>query len=745
MHFVVTSSVSYCSPPQSLIIEHFYVQYFADNSTVYFNVSAASVEPNLDVDANLQLNVYGMYPFNFTINLCNILSGVLCPLPTYNFTGSQYIPLADLSSSDVIQNVESKIPDIAYKIPDLEAFAQLTLTERNTGQLKACIQATLSNGWSARQFAVQWSTGGVTLFYFIMTIFASMFYTSSLLPFRFLDFFSLFQHVVLSALLGLNYPVVYRSFVSNFSWSFGLFFSSPSSNIQLAINNMRRLTGGNMNGLVAAGQAIELIDRKLSPYSIPASQGVQLLNTIIPSLDGLGKRDVATVTDESSSVLQAGIPIFVSSLGISTPNAFSTVFFNTLIFLVIFAGATVVFWSLLKLFVKQRKGPQTHFEEVKDHYLYYVISWAIYISLILFIPLTVLSFYQYTLKDAWLPIFLSVISLLSLYGFLAYSAYKCISLTRRCNTWALYTQSDHLTSFGPLYAQYKESRWWFFFVTLFALLIKFIFIAFAEDSGIAQVIGLLLIEIFFMLPTVLLRPHERNFGRVVNIFLCAVRILNTGLLFAFVETFNVKAIPRVAIGIVLAVVWSIAILVLFFNLIFNIFVMLLKISRGHIDAGRRLSSREEKSEESLAEKGDARPSNPTPDQLIPLDRHVIQLYSSTNFSISITPPSITSISPHEGGASRESDKESGSTTLGSVLPRRNSWIGLGLERLVDDVPNSATTNESFYSRTTGTTSGGSHSRSNSATSNQSDQEQAHHSRRSSEASQDSVNSAISKK
>ena len=86
--------------------------YFAANQSIFFNISAASVDA-VNVTASLLVNVYGMQPINLTIDLCTILGGALCPLPTYNFQGSQTLQLPD--SVDI----SSRVPGIAYKIPDL--------------------------------------------------------------------------------------------------------------------------------------------------------------------------------------------------------------------------------------------------------------------------------------------------------------------------------------------------------------------------------------------------------------------------------------------------------------------------------------------------------------------------------------------------------------------------------------------------------------------------------------------------
>ena len=42
-HSPVTSSVTYCNPPETLLIQRFEVAYFPANTSVSFNVSASSV------------------------------------------------------------------------------------------------------------------------------------------------------------------------------------------------------------------------------------------------------------------------------------------------------------------------------------------------------------------------------------------------------------------------------------------------------------------------------------------------------------------------------------------------------------------------------------------------------------------------------------------------------------------------------------------------------------------------------
>ena len=329
-----------------------------------------------------------MNPVNVTIGLCDILDGALCPLPAYNFTGADSLKLPSKLS------VASMIPGIAFKIPDLEGFAQLTLRDVHTGALKACVQATLSNGWSAHQTAVEWTTGGIAIAALVLALLLSTLFTDALAPFRLLELIYLYQTIASSALLNLNYPSVYTSFALNFSWALGLF---SSTNIQNSIDQMRHLTGGKLAD-ASSGPAVGLVNRKISPYNFqsifsPALSALDLssnfISTAVRFVSGtdssglnaasLIKRDtiqgeVQTVTAQSSNVLQAGIPIYVNLIHIATANAFMTVFFCTLIMFAIGFAVAILGYGLLMALrhIRRRKDRHTN---LKYDYPSLVKSW----------------------------------------------------------------------------------------------------------------------------------------------------------------------------------------------------------------------------------------------------------------------------------------------------------------------------------------------------------------------------------
>ncbi|GLB37155.1 putative integral to membrane protein [Lyophyllum shimeji] len=678
-----TSSVTYCEPPETLLIQQFDVAYFAKNQSISFNISAASVQANVNVTANLLLNVYGIRAINITLDLCHILGGALCPLPMYNFTGSDSISLPESLG------VQDKIPGIAFKIPDLEGVAQLVLTEVGTGVVKACVQATLSNGWSTHQNAVEWVTGGVALATLLPSIWHSL-TPDALLPFRLIDLLLLYQTITSSSFLSLNYPSTYRAFTLNFAWAMGLFSTSPSSSLQSSIDRMRHLTGGKLANSTSASP-VGLVNRKLSPYNFLGGHPVvpsplnrrsidtfdlselanvthtKILSTLASDSATQGG-NVQTVTTSSSNVLQAGIPIFVNFLHIATANAFMTIFLCALILIACALGMFALGFAFVYFLGRQSSDRKYR---SKSGYPSFVRAWTIRLALVLLSPILVFSFYQWTLKDSWLAILLSVIAFLVLLGALLYPTLLVLRYARHEGREALYNDAKYLASNGALYAQYRVPRFYFFLPLLVVSFLKAIAIAFIKGSGEVQVILMVILEGLTVVSYLVLRPSRTRGSDIFSTFLAIMRLVCTGLMISFVERLNVAPIPRVVIGLVIAVLFSITVLVTYVNLLINSGIERLwtgRSARTSDRSGSTNASIMEKGEHAAADKSSSsehigRPNNPTPDSGDQLDPGFLH-----PFLVSPTETEITSACT--------SNRTSATMTVGSLLPRRWSLTPL---------------------------------------------------------------------
>lgn len=310
-----------------------------------------------------------MTPVNLTLDLCEILGGALCPLPEYTFLGTDTLTLpSSLGIADYI-------PSIAFAIPDLEGFAQIKLTEVETGDVKACIQVTLSNGWSAQQTAVSWTTAAIAIVVLLISLWVSVNSPNSAIPYRFLDMMSLFQTIAFSAFLDLNYPSLYRAFTLNFSWAVGL-FTTHDSEMQQSINTMRALTGGSMTNRTDA--AIAYVNRKLSPYNFDATkESPSSFSLFKRGSEMLARRGVDTVTDVSPNVLNAGVPLYANSLHIVTANAFMTVFLHTLCLIAMFGGLLAILYLVARGIRKFAPKHAETCDDFLDGFASYARAWSL--------------------------------------------------------------------------------------------------------------------------------------------------------------------------------------------------------------------------------------------------------------------------------------------------------------------------------------------------------------------------------
>ncbi|KAI1796523.1 TRP-domain-containing protein [Ganoderma leucocontextum] len=676
-----TSSVTYCAPPESLLIEQFDIAYFAKNESIVFNISAASVDPNTNVVANLLLNVYGMQPINVSIDICSLFGGALCPLPLYTFNGSDSISLPKNL------NIQSHLPAIAYVIPDLEAYAQLTLTDVKSGDVKACVQTTLSNGWSTHQYAVEWTTASIAIFALIVAIWQSIVHSDlTLAPVRLIDVMSLFQTIALSGLLSLNFPSLYRSYTLNFAWTLGLFSASTTSPIQQSINRMRHLTGGDLSNASSNG-AIDFVNRRLSPYN---SASLVLADTLAPSAGlpflhvDLAKfpisntsadfeprilvgGDVATVTQDSSNVLQAGIPIYTNSIGIATANAFMTALFLALILAAITLSSLALVYGVCIL-LGHTKLARRHpgIDEFRSRYLSFARAWCLRAAMVSSLPILVFTFYQWTLKDSWLSILLSALLLIALTAIFLPAAFfatrACFSKGKRCGI-------DPPDWVAPLTAPYRPNRAYYALPLLLLMVIKALVTAFARAHGTAQIVIFVVLEFSLFLSIVILKPHRTRGADVLAGYLCATRLVCNGLMVAFAESLAVKPIPRVAIGAIVAVIFSVAVVVMFVNILVNmglwrLLIFVLTCGRRGRGVGH-VALTSHSSDPSCAERGKA--------IRIPCeekDNMTVATGDSHHFPRRPENPSPPSMVSYSQGSPPSAMS---STTLGETLPRRWSF------------------------------------------------------------------------
>lgn len=282
-------------------------------------------------------------------------------------------------------------------------------------------------------------------------------------------------------------------------------------------------------------------------------------------------------------------------------------------------------------------------------------------------PIFIFTMFQWTLKDSWLAVLLSVITFLGVLVGIVFPGYVIGRSVRQSSPEGLHSDNDLLSKFSPIYGQYHPSRFYFGAISMPSFFLKALFISAAQGHGAVQIALFLVVEVASLALVLILKPTPTRGGDVFISSLAVIRVVCMGLMIAFLQSLAVSAIIRTAIGIVIALIFSVSVLLILGNIIVHLVQW---IRQGHpVDpTPSPLSDDFEKGQPSSTSSTHSRhtshsitqndrPVNPTPDQHVILDPEVNRPYP-------VESPSTTGTKSTEG---------SSWTTLGSLMPSRWSF------------------------------------------------------------------------
>ena len=209
--------------------------------------------------------------------------------------------------------------------------------------------------------------------------------------------------------------------------------------------------------------------------------------------------------------------------GIATENAFMTVFLVALIFAAILLGALAIGYLGLRLYARSSYGAKddARTRQWVAAYPAYARAWALRGALLCVLPTLLFAFYQWTLKDSWASILLSVLFLIAVLACVLPPVFLVIRsyLPSRLSRWPRDDDSEPGPGCLPLTASLRQERYYFLIPLLLAVLVKALVIGFGQNHGLVQTILLLIVEFFLLLTILVLRPHRTKGGDILSAFL----------------------------------------------------------------------------------------------------------------------------------------------------------------------------------------------------------------------------------
>ena len=136
---------------------------------------------------------------------------------------------------------------------------------------------------------------------------------------------------------------------------------------------------------------------------------------------------------------------------------------------------------------------------------------------------------------------------------LAWASFKVFRIAKRSVTmhknpaYILYSDPSALNKWGFLYVQFRATAYYFIMPSLGYILIKALFIAFAQSSGTTQAVALVVIEAAFLIGVSILRPWMDKKTNAFNISIAAINFINAIFLLVFTSVFNQPVILSTAL------------------------------------------------------------------------------------------------------------------------------------------------------------------------------------------------------
>ena len=415
---------------------------------------------------------------------------------------------------------------------------QVFFNSTATGESLACVEVELSNGKTVDQKGVAWIlavTSGIALVSSAITSGLGHSNTAAHVAANALALFGYFQAQAFIGMTTVELPPIVSAWTQNFQWSMGLI---GVGFIQDIATWYQRSTGG-------------------TPSEVLSNLGTTSVSVQKRSLDfGLGlvkrasdfvRRSNAggtTTSDTTNTVVIKGIQRVGFNAGIELTNIFLTGYIFFLIFVIFVVLGVVAFKFICEALVKAGRLKHDQFQDFRNGWTTVLKGIMYRIVLIGFPQMVVLCFWELTQNDSGAEMVLAIFTIFTMIGILGWASSKVIRLARRSiamhknPAYILYSDPVSLNKWGFLYVQFKATAYFFIVPVLIYILVKGMFIALAQSSGVAQAVALVIIEAVFLIAVSILTPYMDKKTNAFNISICVINFISAIFLLVFTNIFN---------------------------------------------------------------------------------------------------------------------------------------------------------------------------------------------------------------
>ncbi|OJD19685.1 hypothetical protein AJ78_00417 [Emergomyces pasteurianus Ep9510] len=565
--FIRSDSLSPCQDNSNFTTSLFNIVLTPENNSIFVQlIGISSIEGK--VTATAHVFAYGHPILKEVLDPCT-MKGVdlkgMCPMRAGPI---KY----DFNLSNLPKNALSKVPTIAYGVPDLDLTVRVYVNQTSTGRSIACLEARLSNGKTVYQKAVGWVVAiiaGLGLVASAITSGLGHSNTAAHVAANALSLFGFFQAQAMIGMSSVSLPPIVQSWTQNFQWSMGIIHVKF---LQRICTWYQRSTGGTPSTILSTlgSISVHVLKRSLEFGNLPS---------------GLTKRtnNDNPLSEKVRSTTVRGIERVGFRANIEKTNIFMT----GLIFFVFFVALVLGLVALFKAYceIASKKGwiKGDKFQDFRNGWKIIMRGILFRLVLIGFPQMCILCLWELTKRDSPAEVVLAVFMLIAMTASLGFAAFTVIRLAKKSvelhknPAYILYSDPAALNKWGFLYIQYRATAYYCVIPVLVYILVKSMFIGLAQPAPTVQAVALLVIEAALLIGASVLKPWMDKKTNIFNISIAAVNFFNVILLLFFTHVFNQPGLVTGVMGVVFFVVnAAFALILLILVLISSVYAIVSK-------------------------------------------------------------------------------------------------------------------------------------------------------------------------
>ncbi|KAL6721500.1 putative flavin carrier protein 3 [Lecanora helva] len=536
---IESKSLNPCQDNSLFTATLFNVAFTPDNNSLAFDiVGVSSISGH--VTAEIDVIAYGYNAVHETLDPCTQNLEGMCPMNTGQINIQSNLNIPD--------SVIKDIPTIAYGVPDLDGLVKIYIRDRDTNKSLACVEAELSNGKTVDQLAVGWTTAviaGLALLASAVTSGLGHSNTAAHVAANALSLFGFFQAQAIIGMTAVPLPPIVASWTQNFEWSLGII---KVGFLESICTWYQRATGGSPSTLLSNlnSASVEVQKRSIEGQKI-----------VLRAAHELAKR---ADTPAASAANKVNVVEGIKRVGFRAKIEITNIFLTGLIFFMIFVFFTalcvIAFKGFCEMAVKAGWFKGDKFEDFRTGWKVVLKGILFRLVLIGYPQICILCLWELTQRDSAAEVVLALFFFVAMSISLVWASLKVFRIAKRSMSmhknpaYILYSDPSALNKWGFLYVQFRATAYYFIMPMLGYILVKALFIAFAQGSGTTQAVALVIIEAGFLIAVSILRPWMDKKTNAFNISIAAINFLNVIFLLVFTAVFNQPAIVTGVMGVI---------------------------------------------------------------------------------------------------------------------------------------------------------------------------------------------------